>query len=163
VVRELGLTPAQFGCSFIGHLDDAGGARLLAMAEEEGLGGFVDVGPPRPREQALAFLAQATMLVSLPQNVPLTIPSKIFEYMRFEAWLLALAARDSSTEQLLRGTDADVVDPQDADRLASVIRGRYLEFARGERPRPIAAGDRFSRRAQAAILFDALAGRVTAR
>jgi hypothetical protein len=156
VVRELGLRPEQFGFAFIGHLDDAGGTSILAMARGEGLDGFVEVGPPQPRAAALEFLARAAVLVSLPQNVPLTVPSKIFEYMRFEAWLLALAAPATATADLLRGTGADVVAPEDVDGLTRALRGRYLQFARGERPAPIAANGRFSRRAEAARLFDML-------
>ena len=42
------------------------------------------------------------------------------------------------------------------DLLTAVLHQRYAEFVRGERPAPLAAGGRFSRRAQAEVLFTAI-------
>src|SRR6266566_3730546 len=71
--------------------------------------GFIHVHGARPRAEAMQFLARGTMLVSLPLfsrsgEIDATIPAKIFDYVRFDAWLLALAERGSATELLLRGT-----------------------------------------------------------
>ena len=96
------------------------------------------------------------MLVSLPQDSDMAIPSKIFEYMRYDAWVLALADRDSATERLLRGSAADVVPPRDLEGLAAVLRKRYLQYSRGERPTRLATDPRYSRREQARRLFDAI-------
>ena len=158
VVRELGLSPAQFGFEFIGHLGSDGGASLLAAARAEGLDGFVQVGPPRPRREALDFMARATVLLSLPQGVPLAIPSKIFEYMRYQAWLLVLSRPESAVAELLEDTTADVVDPDDVDGIARALRSHYQSFAAGARPPRLADDERFSRRAQAQVLFEALRG-----
>lgn len=156
VVRELGLSPGDFAIELIGHLDDAGGATIADQASQEGIGAYVHTGPPRPRREALEFQARATMLLSLPQNVPLTIPSKIFEYMQFDAWMLVMARVGSAPEVLLRGTGADVVDPDDLEGLVTVLRRRYQAYAAGERPRRLAGIDRFSRGAQAERFFSAL-------
>ena len=156
VVRELELTPDQFGFDFLGYVHSFGDVPLDVIAREEGLGGYVRTRAAVPRREALALLARASMLLSLPQDIPLCIPSKLFEYMRFDAWLLVLAKRDSATELLLRGTDADVVEPQDLDQIARVLRTRYLQFAAGARPTRVAINSRFSRRLQAQVLFDAL-------
>ena len=85
------------------------------------------------------------------------MPAKIYEYLRFDAWLLILARANSATAALLRGTDADVVAPDDVDRIAAVIRQRYEQFARGERPRAVGADGRFDRKAQATLLLDRIA------
>ena len=156
VVRELQLTPEQFGFEFVGGVDGFGGVPLEVMARDEGLAGYVRTQAALPRREALALLAQAAMLLSLPQSAPLSIPSKIFEYMQFHAWLLVLAQRDSATELLLRGTAADVVEPHDLAGIGDVLRTRYLQFAAGARATPVGADGRFSRRAQAGILFAAL-------
>ena len=156
VVRELGLTPAQFGIEFIGHVERFGTAAVAALAADAGIGAYLRLGPPRPRAAMMEFLAGAAMLLSLPQDLPLTIPSKIFEYMQFPAWLLVLAKRGGATELLLRESGADVVDPADEARLAAVLRERVTQFRNGERPAPLSADGRFSRRAQAQPLFDAL-------
>jgi hypothetical protein len=152
VIRELGLGPADFGIDFIGA------GSLLEMAREEGVADFVSSGPARPHAEALEFLARSTMLAIFPGGDPITIPAKIFECVLFDAWLLVLCDAGSATDRLLRGINADVVEPNDITAIATVIRRRYEEYRRGVRPvRPV-ADDRFSRRTQARILFDAMAG-----
>ncbi|HET7563607.1 MAG TPA: hypothetical protein VFJ96_01335 [Gemmatimonadaceae bacterium] len=156
VIAELELSPDEFGFEFIGHVERDDELSLHAIAREEGIEAYVSAGPPRPRREAMEFLSRAAMLVSLPQDSDMAIPSKIFEYMQFDAWLLALVHPDSATGLLLQGTDADVVAPHDVNAIAAVLHRRYLEHARGIRPRPIARDKRFSRAHQAALLFDAI-------
>ena len=157
VVRELALTPASFGIEFIGDVERYDGIPISQIAHEEGLRDFVTIGPARPHKAAMEFLAQATMLVSLPQDNDLAIPAKIFEYLRFNAWVLALATRDSATGRLLSDTNADVVAPDDLEEMVRTIRGQCLQHQRGIRPSRIVASERFSRRAQAKVLLDAIA------
>ena len=154
VVDELSLSPNQFAIEFIGANDR--GISLTEMADAEGVAPFVHVGAPRPRAEALEFLSRATMLVILPQDWEMSIPAKLFEYVRFEAWLLALAERNSATELLLRGTDADVVSPRDPSAIAAVLRRRYEQHAAGMRAQRIARDVRLSRRFQTQVLLDAL-------
>jgi hypothetical protein len=156
VVRELGLTPERFGFEFIGSAGKYGGKSVEQIAAEEGIAGFVRTGPPRPRAQAMAFLAEASVLLSLPQDSALAIPSKVYEYMRFPAWMLVLTERGSATDRVLSGTAADVVRPDDVDGMAAVFRRHYEAFAAGERPAPIARDPRLSRRHQARLFLDAL-------
>jgi glycosyltransferase involved in cell wall biosynthesis len=157
VVRELELTPGQFGFEFIGSAGSYGGSSVEEIAAEEGLGGYVRTGPERPRAEAMAFLAQASVLLSLPQETAFAIPSKIYEYMRFPAWLLALTERESATDLVLADSGADVVRPTDVEGMVSVLRRRYSAFAAGERPSPVAQDPRLSRRYQAGLLLDAIA------
>ena len=154
VIGEFDLTPSQFALKFIGANDAS--LPLTEMARAEGIGSFVHVGGSCPRAQALEFLARATMLVILPQDTDTAIPAKVFEYVRFEAWLLALAERESAVELLLRDTAADVVSSRDCDGIAAVMRRRYSQYATGARPARIAVDQRFSRRVQAELLLDAL-------
>ena len=157
VVRELSLSPAEFSIELMGHhITGAEGGPIRAMAKRAGIEAFLQLHPPGTRQQAAAFLARATMLVSLAQDSHLAIPSKIFEYMRYDARLLALAERESATELLLRETDADVVSPKDIEGLAEVLRLRYAEHRAGRRPEPISRMPRFGRRTQAGLLFDAI-------
>jgi hypothetical protein len=157
VVRELNLSPAEFGIELMGHhITGAEGKPIWAMADRAGIKTFLQLHPPGTRQQAAEFLAHATMLVNLAQDSHLAIPSKIFEYMRYDAWLLALAEPESATELLLRETEADVVSPDDIESLAEVLRLRYAEHVAGRRAEPIARVLRFGRRAQADLLFDAI-------
>jgi glycosyltransferase involved in cell wall biosynthesis len=156
LAREFHLEPHEFGIDLKGHVRSFDGLTVKAIAESEGIGDFVGIQPPGPREEALAFLASATVLISLPQDSNMAIPSKIFEYMQFPAWLLAFAAADSATGLALRGSTADVVAPDDVDATYAVLRRRFLQFRGGVRPSPAEPGGPLSRRAQARVLFDAI-------
>lgn len=156
VIAELSLTPDEFGIDFIGQFDAPGAPPLLEMARRAGIDAFVSIGPSRSHSQALEFLAQATMLVVFVGFGPLFIPAKTFEYMRFDAWLLALTGPDSAMATLLDGTDADVAPPGDVAAIAAAIARRYREHAAGIRPTCVARDGRFSRARQAGILLDAV-------
>jgi glycosyltransferase involved in cell wall biosynthesis len=157
VVDELGLTPEDLGLAFIGNVDGPGRPTVAQMAAEEGIAPFVTVGGPRSRREALDFLAGAQLLVSLPQDGTMQIPAKIYEYMNFPAWLLVFGEPGSAPDLLLEDVpDADHVALDDVDHAASVIRARYLQYRRGERPAPVNADGRFSRKNQAKVLLEAI-------
>ena len=154
VVERFRLTPREFGLQFIGDVARFDGMPLEEIAAREGLSGFVETGPFRPRAEAMKFLAAGTMLLSLPQDSDLAVPAKIFEYVRFNAWLLVLARQGSATARLLHGSEGDVVDPGDLETLTRVIGERFEQYHRGERPRAIGRDGRFDRRIQADALLD---------
>lgn len=157
VVRKRDLSPQEFGIEMIGQVASFGGRSLESIALEEKLpSGFLTIGQPRLRKEALEFMAGATMLLSLPQDSTMAIPAKIFEYLQFNAWLLILTDLNSATARLLRNTDADVVDPEDVGSLVHAIETRYQQFVAGERPRAINADGRFSRHVQAERLLNAI-------
>ncbi len=162
VAQELGLSPGQFAIEFMGPSAQIDGLSIEELARQSGIEPFVKVHPPGTRREAAEFLARATMLVNLPQDSRQAIPSKVFEYMRFPAWLLALEESGSATERVLRGTGADVAAPNDVDRIAEILRTRIREHREGRIPRAMAADGTLSRRAQAQRLFDAI-DRVLAR
>jgi hypothetical protein len=162
LIRELALTPTDFSIVLIGYVDRYDAIPVSQIASEEGLEGFVTIEPPRPHQATLEFLAEATMLVSLPQDADLAIPAKIFEYLRFDAWVLVLATRESATGMLLEDSGADVVEPNDLEGIVAVLRERFRQYRGGIRPTRIARDGRFSRRAQADILLKAIA-KCTAR
>jgi hypothetical protein len=156
VIAEFGLTPEQFGLDFIGDFSGVNSYPVQAVAREEGIEQYVTVGPSLPYAKAMEFMAGATMLVTMSGGSIAAIPAKTFECVRFEAWLLAMTAPESATARLLQGTGADVVSPADTEAMTAVLRQRYQQHAQGERPPEIGRDGRFSRRRQAAILFDAL-------
>jgi len=164
VVRDLGLEPSDFGVEFMGGVSHYNGTPVMDLARAAGVEQFVQLYPARPRDEVYKFLASAAVLVSLPQDSHRAIPAKIFEYMRFPAWLLILAEADSATAGVFAGTTADVVSQHDVDGIVSILRERYLAFRAGARPEPVAGQGPFSRREQASRLFsaidDVIAGRV---
>ena len=154
VVRELTLSPDEFTLEFIGNVESFDGVSLESLAERAGVGAFVERRTSMPRHALAERLASAAMLVSLPQDSAMAIPSKVFEYMPYSAWLLALAERGSATELVLRETTADVVSPEDEEGLARILRQRVIEHRAGVVPSP-AANVSCSRRAQTELLLDA--------
>ena len=156
VVRELGLGPDAFRLEFIGHVSNFNGIPLTTLAREEGIAAHVTVHASMPRRELFALLRQSAVLVNLAQDSDLAIPSKIYEYAGFPSWLLAFAEPHSATALLLRNSGADVVRPDDSQAAASMLRRSFLEYQRGVRPAPIAMQERFTRRHQAGVLFDAL-------
>ena len=156
-IRQLGVAASELRIEFVGVFDSAGGLPISAIAREEGIAEFVSVGPPRPHREALEFFGGATMLVTLPgYNSAMTIPAKTFEYVRFDAWILAITEPGTPLARLLEGTDADVVAPEDVDAIAAAIRARYSQHAAGIRPKALGADGRFDRSGQARLLFDAI-------
>lgn len=156
VVKRFGLEPAEIGIEFMGEAQSYNGTTVESLARDAGIDGFLRVRPRGSRSAALEFLSSAAMLVVLPQDSAMAIPAKLFEYMQFDAAVLALADPQSATAQLLAGTDADVVPPGDVDAMERVIAHRVREFTAGHRPRRLASHRNLSREAQAGPLFDFL-------
>ena len=155
VAKETGASPSEFGVEFMGD-EVCEGIPLTTMAAEEGLDQHFRSHAFRPRKDALEFLSGAALLVSLSARTPTALPAKLFEYTRFDAWLLTLAEPRSAPAELLRGTEASVVAPDDVDGIAAVIRRRFDEFRAGVRPRALNHDGRFDRATQSALMFEAL-------
>lgn len=155
VVRQLCLNPSQIGVEVVGDTM-YGNTPVTELASNAGIRDFVTVRGRHPRATALEMLTPAGLLVDLPQVTPLAIPAKLFEYMQFSAWLLAITERGSAIDRLLTDSGAFVVEPNDSTRVAAVILECYARYARGERPTPLARGGRYSRREQASLFLDAL-------
>ena len=160
-IQTLGATPAEFGVELMGHVASYGGAAVADLAAREGIGAYVALHPPGPRAAALDFLARAPLLFSLLEDLDDSVPAKIYEYVRFPAWLLILARADSANARLLRGTTACVLDPLDVSGMTAMLVRCFRAFRAGERPTAAAADGRFSRRVQAERLVAAL-GRLSA-
>jgi glycosyltransferase involved in cell wall biosynthesis len=156
LARERALTADDIGIEFLGG-GEIEGTSIDAIAREEGIPHLVRAHGQRTRLEVLEFLASATMLLSLPQQDTFAIPAKLYEYVQFQAWLLALAPPNSATAQLLAGSGADVVEPDDVDAIAAAVARRFDEYRAGVMPCSINADGRYDRRAQARTLFEAMA------
>jgi len=156
LIQKRRLSPEQFGLAFMGNLQSYQGRTLESLGQQAGIGHFVSIRAPGGRREVLEFLSTASVLVSLPQDSDLAIPSKIFEYMLFPAWVLALEKRESATGMLLAHTEAAVVDPHDVDGIEAMLDRSFAAFELGHFPLPLARDDQFSRRGQGARLFTAL-------
>jgi len=155
VAKELSLTPDEFGIEFVGQVQNFDNVPLETLARNAGAGDYLRLRDSLPRRALFDLLAESSLLVSLPQDCDMAIPSKVYEYMTCHAWVLALAEHGTATELLLRGSRAKVVAPRDVDGISAVIRECVLQHRAGVVPTP-AAEERFSRRSQAEKLLDAL-------
>jgi len=153
VAQELALETGDLRIELMGSFD---AEMIRTMAREEGVEDRLVLHPPGNLKAVSKLYARAPMLVNLPQDSDLAIPSKIFEYIVRPAWVLALAVPESATGQVLAGTRADVVPPDDVAGIARVIRERYRAYRAGDRPKPIADDPRLGRAHQAGVLFDAI-------
>lgn len=149
MIESLTLTPADFAIDFVGNVFSYGGLSMSDIVSDLGLEGYVSLAAKVPRSQIHKIMARATVLLSLPQSVDAAVPSKIFEYMKFPAWILALSGKGSATEEVLRDTPADVIDPNDVDAIARFLAARYREFETVGQPEPAARSVDLSRRSQA--------------
>ncbi len=158
VIDELKLTPAEFRMEFIGPFSETD-YPIRSVAAQLGLTEFVFVGGPRPHYDAMVFLQNATMLLTMSGSNMSAIPAKTFECMRFDAWLLALSESGSATAELLSQTSAYVSDPNDVSRISDILKTAILDHQRGVEPVAIAKNRNFSRETQANILLDAIDSR----
>lgn len=156
VVKAHGLTPAQIGIEFMGAVERIDGTTLEERAAAAGVAEYVQVHEVRPRAEALGFLSGASLLALLPQDADLAIPGKLYEYMRFDAWLLVMAEPASATARLLEGSSANVVSDGNVEAIAAVIDDCYTRFAAGERGTPLSSDERFSRESRGRQFFGAL-------
>lgn len=156
VQQELGLTPENFEIRLIGDVQSHDGTDVRQMAREEGIERLVRVIPPMPRREVLKEYAEAALLLSLPQDSEMALPSKVFEYMRFPAFVLAQSSPASATGSLVLEAGGHSLMPKELDATAQVLRHAFGEFRAGRRPEPLAREGRYSRANEAAKLFAAL-------
>lgn len=142
LARELDLRPTDLQLEFIGHATHFSGVPTERLAADAGVEDFFRLTPPVARDELLVRLRKAAVLVSLPQSTPWSMPSKIYEYMGFNARLLAFAERGSATSEVLADTDAVVVDPNDHETTLAVLRRWYHAHRQGG----ISASERTSAR-----------------
>jgi len=156
LVSERRLGTEDFRILLVGNVTEFDGRPVRELAASAGLADFVELRAGVPRDELAGILADAAVLVSLPQDSHLAIPSKIFEYAEYPASLLAISAPGSATARLLAGTSADVVPPGSQDGIHEALARRFEQHRKGERPRPLAENPWFRRSSQAALLVEAL-------
>jgi len=157
VAETLELGAADLQVELMGDFDvDV----ITAMSRQEGVHDHLTLHPAGNIRDVARLLSRAAILVNLPQDSDLAIPSKIFEYMVYPSWLLALAESDTATGRILAGTTADVVQPEDVEGIADVVRRCYEAYRNGVRPEPVANRADLGRVHQAAVLLDAIEERV---
>lgn len=156
-VRErLGLGEHDLRVTFMGPAAQVDGRPIAQLAAEAGLAGLFEERPPGPRDAARQLLRESSMAVAFQGETRTQVPAKIFEYVAFPVWVLALVGAESATADILAGTDAIVLDLDDEAGAERAIEACYRKFREGETARPAGWDGRFSRARQAERLIAAL-------
>ncbi|MGV3711041.1 MAG: hypothetical protein ACO1Q7_19615 [Gemmatimonas sp.] len=157
VVQKHALNASQLRVVFMGQPARIDGRSLTDHATDAGIGALFEERAPGTRDEARKLMQDSLMAVAFQGATKTQVPAKIFEYVAFPLWLLALVGNDSATADMLGGSDALVFDIDDEARTANAIEESYLRFRRGEMPRPAGHDGRFSRSKQAERLIAELA------
>ena len=155
-LTSTGATPAMVRVEFMGDVELYQNASVRSIAESEGISEWLTLTPHRPRDEALALLARSHVLVNLAEGLRETIAAKVFEYVRFPAWILLIGPAESATRDLLEGAGALCAEPHDIARMQEHLTDCYARFRQGGRPLPIAQVVTLSRARQASKLAELL-------
>jgi hypothetical protein len=149
-----GLSPDDFRLEFMGDVKRYRGQDLQDVARTSGLDpSFVTVHPPGSREDALAFLATCSVVVNLPQDSSLAIPSKVYEYATMKSRLLAFETPGSATGRVLADVNAWMVPPGDVQGALACLEAAHEDREAGREPAPVDPDGLLSRRLQAEKFF----------
>lgn len=153
-VREaLALGPRELRVVFMGTPARVAGRTLTDLANEAGLDGVFEERPTGTRDEARELLRESSMAVAFQGETRTQVPAKVFEYVAFPVWLLALVGAESATADVLAGSDAIVLDIDDQGAAERAIESCYRRYHAGESARPLGYDGRFSRARQAERLI----------
>ena len=119
----------------IGTFDEASAAAVRPFSSRP----WLELVKPLPHADAMREQADADLLLLIPGEQSMSMPGKIFEYLRARRPILCLASQDSDAAALLSDLDTgSVIDPEDQDGigrfiLEALLRGRQEEQASDER------------------------------
>lgn len=147
VIERCAATPEELHLHFMG-VEPEQRTALRALADTERIAAYFECDTRRPRREALALLDSSSVLVLLPQVFTMAVPAKLFEYVQRPAWLLALTEPGTATFEVLQGTGADLIDPDDVGGIANVLAEHLLAWRSGTVPVPANRDGRFSRERQ---------------
>lgn len=164
LVPELGLTTQNFVLRFYGKDLDYGGLSPEQLATAAGLpDGLVESHAPLPRRALFREMETAALLVNLPQGEVQCVPSKVYEYLHFPAWVLGLEPPGTATHDVLSSVGADIAEPGNVDAITHLLRNRILAYRAGVRPAPLAQPTQYHSPSEAQRFFDAVNEQLLAR
>ena len=153
VRARLGLGADEMSVVFMGPPARVAGRSLTELAADAGLDGIFEERQPGTRDEARQLLRESTMAVAFQGETRTQVPAKVFEYVAFPVWLLALVGSESATADMVADSDAIVLDIDDEAGTAKAIESCYQQFRAGVSPRPVGHDGRFSRARQAERLL----------
>lgn len=163
ITPELELSPDNFVIRFVGRELEYGGQSPEQLAAAAGLPpGLVESQAVLPRQQLFKDMETVALLVNLPQGERQCVPSKVYEYLHFPAWVLGLEPSGTATHDVLSSVAADIAEPNDVDAIARLLRARIVAFRAGDRPQPLAESHQYYAPQSAEQFFDAVEAKLRA-
>ena len=146
---RLEMSERELRVVFMGPQARVAGRSLTEIAAEAGLEGMLEERPSGTREEARQLLRESSMAVAFQGETRTQVPAKVFEYVAFPVWLLALVGAESATADLLANSEAIVLDIDDEAGTERAVERCIQRFRSGESARPVGWDGRFSRARQA--------------
>lgn len=125
---------------FIGAFDEPSAAAVAPYADRS----WLNIVRPVPHADALQAQAEADALLLIPGERSMSMPGKIFEYLRTGRPMLCIASDDSDAAVLLRELNTgSVVRPDDSAALERFFHAALIDRSLGAHTEPIAQLDRY--------------------
>jgi hypothetical protein len=144
------VDPARVSVIFMGNAARYKGVSLAEWMAGKRCASVVKILPPSTPHDVAAAVAQATVLLNLAQEQPLSVPAKTYEHLASGREILLICERDSETASLVAGmTGVNQVDQRDPLALEQALLDLYRRHAVQGRMTPPIEGQvrRFSRAA----------------
>jgi glycosyltransferase involved in cell wall biosynthesis len=122
------IHPEEFRLRFVGGIAPE---LYQSFQYAEALQHVLQVIPPVPHHEALAYQAESDVLLILQPGTSVSVPGKIFEYIAMRKKILALTPA-GATADVVRHHDLGIVaDPGDIDGIQRALLQLVGEFRRG--------------------------------
>lgn len=129
MIQEGQIAPQTLSLRLVGRCRYAGGRSVEEMVARNGLGGVVEITDLIPRQEALAVMRQAHVLILLAEQQELQVPGKAYEYIAAGGHILAFTEEIGATADLIaRVGGGVVVSPGDSVLLKRTLKQWFEDF-----------------------------------
>ena len=125
-----GTDATRIQAIFMGNVRAYSGRSLSDWLRGKRSESVVKILPPQPPEAVVAAVADATLLLNLAQQQPLSVPAKTFEHLASGREILLICERGCETATLVSGIrGVNVVDPAEPEALQDILLDLYRRHA----------------------------------
>lgn len=120
---------------------------LPGVMAHPALQNVVQILPRMPYREAIKVQQRSDVLLLLqPNDFPLQIPRKLYEYIAFRKPILGIAAAESATARMIRNHQLGMVVDDEPEAIASALESLYRQWERGGMEVPATQGEAFRNR-----------------
>jgi hypothetical protein len=143
----------------MGRVSEYSGQSLESWMHGKRCAGVVRILPQQPQQAVAAAVSQATVLLNLAQQQPLSVPAKTYEQLAAGLEILLICEDGSETARIVSGIKGVTqVDPSNFQKLTETLLNLYTRHVVNEDLAVPAAEEvtRFSRRAANEAFYEVL-------